>query len=80
MAGNQTLKRLMWAGAWWPTMKTEAYAFVNKCEKCFHKPRKSSTTLVQITIAPKWSDYLVEYILHHKYPESQTKLRKKLFN
>ena len=30
MAGNQTLKRLMWAGVWWPTMNAEAYDFVKK--------------------------------------------------
>ena len=77
MAGDQTLRRLMWAGVWWPTMKTEAYAFVLDCGKCGHIPPKASATLYQITIAPKWADYLVEYIQERKYPEDATRARKK---
>ena len=77
MAGNQTLKRLMWAGVWWPTMNAEAYAFVKNCDKCRHKPPRPSATLFQITVAPKWSDYLVDYIVHRKYPEDANRARKK---
>lgn len=77
MAGDQTLRRLMWAGVWWPTMKTEAYAFVIDCEKCGHRPPKASATLYQITIAPKWADYLVDYIQERKYHEDATRARKK---
>ena len=31
MASNQTLKRLLWRGIWWPTMKGEASNFVQAC-------------------------------------------------
>ena len=34
MVGNQTLKRLLWAGVWWPTMKTQTHSYVLSCREC----------------------------------------------
>ena len=79
MAGNQTLKRLMWAGVWWPTMNAEAYAFAKNCDKCRHKPPRPSATLFQIIVAPKWSDYLVDYIVVANTQRMQIGPERRLF-
>ena len=62
MAGNQTLKRLLWVGVWWPSMKTEAHSYVLSCKECGNQPPKPFTTLFQVMVAPKWSSYIVDYL------------------
>lgn len=69
MAGNQTLKRILWAGVWWPTMKTEVHNFVRTCSTCITKPPRPHATLFQISVAPKWSKYIVDYLEHRMLPE-----------
>ena len=62
MAGDQTLRRVLWAGVWWPTMKEEVYDFVRTCEACKAKLPHPYATLFQVSIAPKWSQYIVKYL------------------
>ena len=69
MAGDQTLRRVLWAGVWWPTMKEEVYDFVRKCEECNVNPPHPHATLFQVSIAPKWSQYIVEHLEQRILPK-----------
>ena len=60
MAGNQTIKWMLWAGVWWPTLKSEVHNYVPTCQK---QPPKPHATLFQVSVAPKWSQYIVDYIM-----------------
>ena len=62
MVEDQTLRRVLWARVWWPTMKEEVYDFVRTCESCKAKPPHPHATLFQVSIAPKWSQYIVKYL------------------
>ena len=53
MAGDQMLRRVLWAGVWWPTMKAKVYDFVRTCNACHPKPPHPHATLFQVSIAPK---------------------------
>ena len=76
MAGNQTLKRLLWAGVWWPSMKTEAHNYVLSCKECVSQHPKPYATLFQVMVAPKWSSYIV-YLKNKTLPENFGKARRK---
>ena len=45
MAGSQTLKRVLWLGVWWPTMRNKVYESVRKCHECQTKPPRLHATL-----------------------------------
>lgn len=77
MAGDQTLRQVLWAGVWWPTMKEEVYDFVRTCEACKAKPPHPHATLFQVSIAPKWSEYSVEYLEQRVVPEKVSRARRK---
>ena len=77
MARDQTLRRVLWAGVWWPTMKEEVYDFVRTCTTCKAKPPHPHATLFQVSIAPKWSQYIVEYLEQHILPKRVSRVQQK---
>ena len=77
MAGNQTVKRILWAGVWWPTLRTETHKYVRSCLRCKSQPPKSHATLFQVLIAPKWSQYIIDYLTQHLLPEKVSKACRK---
>ena len=77
MAANQTIKRILWAGVWWPTMRAEVHTFVRACSECHSRPPKSHATLFQVAIAPNWSKYIVDFLQHRTLPEKVSKVRSK---
>ena len=64
MVADQTIRRILWASVWWPTMRAEVHIFVNTCLECQERPPRPHATLFQIAIAPKWSKYIVDYLEH----------------
>ena len=77
MAGDQTLRRVLWAEVWWPTMKEEVYDFVWTCTACKAKPPHPHATLFQVSIAPKWSQYIVKYLEQRILPKKVSRPRQK---
>ena len=77
MAGNQTLKRILWSGVWWPTIRQETHEYVRQCKDCQTNRPLPHATLFQVSIAPKWSKYIVEYLTQHLLPEKISKARRK---
>ena len=77
MAGNQTVKRILWAGVWWPTLRTQTHEYVRSCLQCKSQPPKSHATLFQVLVAPKWSQYIIDYLTQHLLPEKVSKARRK---
>ena len=77
MAANQTIKIILWAGVWWPTMKEEVHHFVRTCVECQTRPPKPHATLFQVIVAPNWSKYIVDYLEHCILPEKVSKARGK---
>ena len=68
MASNQTLRRLLWEGLWWPTMKAEVHIYVRSCAECSNQHPKPYATLFQVMIAPKCSSYIVDYLKNRTLP------------
>ena len=62
MAADHTIRRLLWAGVWWPTMRAEVHNFVHTCLECQDRPPIPHATLFQIAVAPQWSKYIVDYL------------------
>ena len=58
---DQTLKRLQRQGVYWPMMKSDVHTFVKECYVCQIDPPTPHATLFKVTVAPKWSYYIVEY-------------------
>ena len=77
MVADHTIRRILWAGVWWPTLRAEVYDFVKACSKCQDKPPKPHATLFQIAVAPQWSKYIVDYLENHRLPEKISKVRSK---
>ena len=77
MAGDQTLRRVIWAGVWWPTMKEEVYDFVRTCKACKAKPPNPHATLFQVSMALKWSQYIVKYLEQCILPKKVSRARRK---
>ena len=77
MAENQTVKRVLWLGVWWPKMESDIYEYIWQCPHYKIRPPKPHATLYQVLIAPKWSKYIVEYLTQHLLPEKVSKARKK---
>ena len=75
MAGNQTIRRVLWAGVWWPTMKADVHEYVQKCLKCKRTPPRPSATLFQVSVAPKWSKYIVDYLEQRVLPQKVSHVR-----
>ena len=77
MAADHTIRRILWVGVWWPTMRAEVHDFVHTCLECQEKPPRPHATLFQVAVAPKWSKYIVDYLEHHRLPEKVNKVRSK---
>ena len=77
MAADQTIKRILWEGVWWPTMRVEVHYFVRTCMECQSRPPRPHATLFQVAIAPDWSRYIVDYLEHHRLLEKVSKVRSK---
>ena len=77
MAAYQTIKRILWAGVWWPTMRAEVYNFVRSCDDCQARPPRPHATLFQVAISPNWSKYIVDYLEQRRLPERVNKVRAK---
>ena len=77
MTGNQTVKQILWAGVWWPILITETHEYVRSCLRCKSQPPKSHATLFQVLIVPRWSQYIIDYITQHLFPEKVSKACRK---
>ena len=53
---------LMRLGVYWPSMRQDAFSYVQTCAKCQAQKPISYGTLYHIMIAPQWSEYMVDYI------------------
>ena len=58
-------------------MKEEVYNFVRKCKECNVKPPHPHATLFQVSIAPKWSQYIVDYLEQRILPKKVSRARQK---
>ena len=56
-------------------MKLDINDYVNQCKTCIKRTPVEHATLFQIMIAPKWSNYIVDYLNHTLFPENMSKTR-----
>ncbi|MCO5555292.1 hypothetical protein L7F22_008837 [Adiantum nelumboides] len=73
----QTYQRLMRIGVYWPKIQQSVHNYIQSCLKCtFQKPIEHAT-LFKVTVAPKWSSYIVDYLKSGVLPETMTLSRMK---
>ncbi|MCO5558197.1 hypothetical protein L7F22_011776 [Adiantum nelumboides] len=66
----QTYQRLMRMGVYWPKMQQTVHNYIQSCLICtFQKPIEHAT-LFKVTIAFKWSSYIVDYLTIGILPET----------
>ena len=58
-------------------MKSEVNSYVNSCSTCQAKPTVDFATCYQVTLAPKWSQYLIDYLTTRVFPETMSKSRQR---
>ena len=59
---TQTTQRTLLNGFWWPTLIEDVVHFVQSCPECQTKSPIQHATLFSITITPRWSLHIVEYL------------------
>ena len=52
-------------GVYWPTMRQDAFSYVQTCAKCQAQKPNPYGTLYQIMTAPQWSQYIFDYLQTH---------------
>ncbi|MCO5612594.1 hypothetical protein L7F22_066862 [Adiantum nelumboides] len=71
----QTYQRLMRMGVYWQKMQQSVHNHIQSCIICtFHKPIEHAT-LFKVTVAPKWSNYIVDYLTSGILPKGMSKSR-----
>ncbi|MCO5574477.1 hypothetical protein L7F22_028262 [Adiantum nelumboides] len=71
----QTYQRLMRMGVYWQKMQQSVHDYIHSCLICtFQKPIEHAT-LFKVTIVPKWSSYIVNYLTSGILPETMTTSR-----
>ncbi|MCO5570501.1 hypothetical protein L7F22_024223 [Adiantum nelumboides] len=71
----QTYQRLMRMGVYWPKMQQSVHNYIQSCLiYTFQKPIEHAT-LFKVTVAPKWSSYIVDYLTSGILPETMTPSR-----
>ncbi|MCO5561815.1 hypothetical protein L7F22_015439 [Adiantum nelumboides] len=65
----ETYQRLMRMGVYRPKMQQSVHNYIQSCLICtFQKPIEHAT-LFKVTVAPRWSSYIVEYLTNGILPE-----------
>ena len=77
LSGQQTAQNLLRLGVYWPTLHEDAHTFVKDCFHFQLIPPVLYGTLYQVTIAPKWSRYIVEYLQSPIFPANMTLARRR---
>jgi len=54
----------------------EIHKCMGQCDECKIRTPQPPTTLFQVSIAPKWSKYLIEYLPDQTFPKGVSKARK----
>ncbi|MCO5572921.1 hypothetical protein L7F22_037746 [Adiantum nelumboides] len=72
-AEDQTMQRILRLGVYWPTMRSDIYLFVKSCVQCQIQTPIPHVTLFQVSVVPKWSNYIVTYLLNRTFPEDMSK-------
>ena len=75
---TQTVQRILLNGFWWPTLNEDVVHFVQSCSKCQTKSPIQHATLFSITITPRWSSHIVEYLQKGHTNSSKPAHRKRL--
>ena len=75
---TQTVQRILLNGFWWPTLNEDAVHFVQSYSKCQTKSPIQYATLFSITITPRWSSHIVEYLQKGHTNSSKLAHRKRL--
>ncbi|MCO5573220.1 hypothetical protein L7F22_026989 [Adiantum nelumboides] len=73
----QTYQRLMRIGVYWPKMQQNVHNYIQSCLKCTFQGPIEHATLFKVTVAPKWSSYIVDYLKSGVLPETMTLSRVK---
>ncbi|MCO5558107.1 hypothetical protein L7F22_011684 [Adiantum nelumboides] len=73
----QTYQRLMRIGVYWPKMQQSVHNYIQSCLICTFQEPIEHATLFKITVAPKWSSYIVDYLTSGILPETMTLSRVK---
>ena len=56
-------------------MKQDVNTYVNNCHQCMVKPPVNYATCYQVNIAPKWSQYIIDYLTMRVFPEGMSRTR-----
>ena len=59
---QQTARRVMREGFWWPTISCSAEEFVRHCAYCQNHKFVPYATLYLISPIPHWNSYIVKYL------------------
>lgn len=74
---QETVRRVLLDGYWWPTLRADTAEFVKHCPVCKEKKPIPYATLFHISLTPQWSSYIVQYLTNGHTDPKLTAQRKR---